>query len=130
MTTVVLDAGAAVATADPAVPSPDPATAADAGALTPSALSAQVAPAASGTASPTPPGPDFYSCGGDADCVAVPLAGCCHNGHKAAVNTSSVDAYKNSVTCPKHRFCPQYMVRDNRIAKCAPDTKKCVLVNP
>ena len=120
MTTVVIDAGppstdtdaATVATLSPILntPIPMPTAAGDAGAAT--------------------SGPDFYSCGTDTDCVAVPRAGCCHNGHKEAVNTQSVDAYKTSVTCPKHRLCPQYVIMDNRVARCAPDTKKCVMVAP
>src|SRR5580692_5151485 len=60
----------------------------------------------------------FRSCNADADCVAVPRAGCCHNGWKEAVNVSQKDAYEQANACTRTQrpICPMYMVRDVRIA--------------
>lgn len=112
-TTVVVDGSSAPPppVAQPVTPPPAPAP----------------APVAS-TPDPAPaPAPgDFYSCTADADCVAVPKVGCCHNGHLEAVNQQSRDAYKNSFTCEKkHPICPQYIVKDTRVAKCDATAHKC-----
>jgi hypothetical protein len=103
-------------------------------------------PAPSGPASAAPPmasaGPgadvdagvaaQFRTCQKDADCVAVPRAGCCHNGWKEAVAASQRDAYEkaNACTITPRPVCPMYIVRDPRIAKCDAQSKLCVLVQP
>jgi hypothetical protein len=126
VTTVVVDAGAAATSAPPVAPTP--VAVADAGA--PVALTSADAGASSA------PGPalasgDFYSCAADADCVAVPKVGCCHNGHLVAVNKQATDAYKASFTCGQKRpMCPQYIIKDSRVAKCDGTSHKCEMVAP
>jgi hypothetical protein len=120
---VVLEGGTTTATAGVAASDP-PATPAP---LTTSA----------GTASAAPPGsagdagPDFYACGVDSDCVAVPKANCCPTGALEAVNKQSVDAYRSSLVCEKkHRMCPQFRMLDRRVALCDTDARKCEMVQP
>jgi hypothetical protein len=72
----------------------------------------------------------FAACASDADCIAVPKGGCCNNGYKEAVNKAQASAYAASVTCEKHRMCPQYIVNDTRVARCSPSANKCVMVAP
>lgn len=75
---------------------------------------------------------DFYACGMDWDCTAVPKVGCCNNGQMEAVNTASVDAYQRSFTCTERVMCPQFMIRDTRVPECseAPQNamRKCEMV--
>ena len=73
---------------------------------------------------------DFFSCNVDADCVAVPVAQCCDNGFKAAVNKNEVDAYAHSVTCDPHPICPYFIVNDTRVAECNAGTHQCEMVKP
>jgi hypothetical protein len=74
---------------------------------------------------------DFFSCQVDSDCVAVPVAGCCNNGWKIAVNQGQVDAYDaaNACTTP-HPICPLYIVNDTRVAECSSSTHKCEMIDP
>jgi hypothetical protein len=64
--------------------------------------------------------------------VAVPRAGCCHNGWLEAVAASQKDAYANANACTmaKRPVCPMYIVKDERIAKCEAASHLCVLVKP
>ena len=111
ITTVYVDAGPALSAAASDAPSAAAASAGDAG-------------SAAG-------GPDFKACAADADCVAVPKVGCCHNGVMEAVNKGSVDAYKASFVCPnKRQMCPQFILLDKRVARCAAETHKCAMVEP
>jgi hypothetical protein len=75
-------------------------------------------------------GPDFYSCGVDSDCIAVPKASCCPNGFLEAVNKQSPDAYHASFACGKHRLCPQFRVMDRRQALCSNESHRCEMVQP
>jgi hypothetical protein len=84
------------------------------------------APPASGDQAP----PELAACRGDADCVAVPRVGCCHNGWMAAVNASQVDAYAHSFTCAEKVMCPMYVVRDTRVARCDVASHLCVMTKP
>jgi hypothetical protein len=74
--------------------------------------------------------PDFYSCQVDADCVAVPKVGCCHNGYLEAVNANEVDAYESSFFCNEQILCPQFIIDDTRVAECNTATRKCEMVAP
>lgn len=102
---------------------------------------ASSAPPASSDESMMGPGPadddaadagnaQFRACQKDADCTAVPRAGCCNNGWLEAVNVGQKDAYAKSFVCPTpHPMCPMYMVHDTRIPKCDPGTHLCTMVN-
>ncbi|HEY2512693.1 MAG TPA: hypothetical protein VGI39_17620 [Polyangiaceae bacterium] len=117
-TTVVVDGSSAPPppVAQPVTPPPAPA---------PAPVASTPDPA------PAPAAGDFYTCAADTDCVSVPKVGCCHNGHHEAVNKQSVDAYKNSFTCEKkHPMCPQYIVKETRVAKCDTTAHKCVMAAP
>src|SRR5262249_42737880 len=70
----------------------------------------------------------FQSCHVDADCVAVPKAGCCQNGWLEAVNKDKTDAYSHSVVCNEMIACPRYVVQDTRVAECNTGTNKCEMV--
>jgi hypothetical protein len=113
------------AVAEPAVtspPSPDPSsvrTADDAGPV--------MTPNRSGGVSS-----QFRSCQVDAECVAVPRAGCCHNGWNEAVAVSQTDAYERANACARspRPVCPMYLVRDPRVAHCEPETHLCTMVRP
>jgi hypothetical protein len=74
----------------------------------------------------------YRSCQADADCVAVPRAGCCHNGWKEAVNSSQKDAYEQANACASTRrpICPMFMVRDTRVARCDGQSHLCEMVKP
>ena len=74
----------------------------------------------------------YRACKGDADCVAVPRAGCCHNGWKEAVATSQKDAYARDFACPAgtRPICPMFIVRDMRVAKCDAAAHLCTMVQP
>jgi hypothetical protein len=76
--------------------------------------------------------PRYRACRVDGDCVAVPRAGCCHNGWKEAVASSQKDAYEQAFACTRtpRPICPMYIVRDARVAKCDPHAHLCVLVEP
>jgi hypothetical protein len=70
------------------------------------------------------------SCQWDDDCVAVPLAGCCNNGWKAAVNRAEVATYEKDGACHRARpICPMYIVNDTRVAECNRATHACEMVN-
>jgi hypothetical protein len=95
-------------------------------------------PAANADASA--PGPDaaanegvpakFRACSADADCVAVPRVGCCHNGWKEAVAAAQKDAYAASFVCPDaHPICPMFIVRDARVPRCDSTAQLCTLVS-
>jgi hypothetical protein len=71
----------------------------------------------------------FRACAADADCVAVPRVGCCHNGWNEAVTTSQRAAYAASFTCPNaHPVCPMFFVRDTRAARCDAQSRLCTMV--
>jgi hypothetical protein len=74
----------------------------------------------------------FRGCRLDADCVAVPRAGCCQNGWKEAVATAQADAYQKANACAKspRPVCPMYIVRDSRVARCEPQTRLCTMTRP
>ena len=74
----------------------------------------------------------YRSCQADADCIAVPRAGCCHNGWKEAVNASQKDAYEQANACASTRrpICPMFMVRDTRVARCDMQLHLCEMVKP
>jgi hypothetical protein len=128
---VVALAMLAVAACNEATPAPtSPATTA---AATPADPVASGTPAAAGGAeagaSKTAPAPEFTTCAADRDCIAVPRVGCCHNGHKEAVNSASADAYQRSFTCPTpNQMCPQYLVNDTRQPECSAATRHCEMV--
>jgi hypothetical protein len=70
----------------------------------------------------------FRACNGDADCLAVPRVGCCHNGWKEAVAASQQDAYAASFVCPEaHPICAMFLVRDTRVPVCDAATRLCTL---
>jgi hypothetical protein len=72
---------------------------------------------------------EFRACNVDADCVAVPRVGCCHNGWKEAVAASRRDAYAASFVCPEaHPICAMFIVRDARATQCDAATHLCTLV--
>jgi hypothetical protein len=71
----------------------------------------------------------FRACKVDADCVAVPRVGCCHNGRMQAVTGSQKEAYAASFVCPNpHPRCAMYIIRDTREARCAAATGLCTMV--
>jgi hypothetical protein len=71
----------------------------------------------------------FRGCGADADCVAVPRVGCCHNGWNEAIAASQRDAYAASFTCPEaHPICAMFIVHDTRKPRCPAATRLCTLV--
>jgi len=76
--------------------------------------------------------PAFTSCLSDFDCVAIPQAGCCHNGWLVAVSVGSVDDYDaaNACTSQQPNICPQYVVNDTRVPSCDATSGACVLVQP
>jgi hypothetical protein len=116
VTTVVLDAGPAIAVTS------------DASAL-PAAPSASPAP--SSPAASTDNGPDFFSCTADADCTAVAKVGCCQNGFLEAVNTQSANAYRASFVCGQKRpICPMYRIADKRLPVCGATSHKCEMLQP
>ena len=72
---------------------------------------------------------DYVTCSEDSQCIAVPKAGCCHNGIKEAVNRDKVDAYRAANTCKiTHPICPQFMVDDRRVAHCNLTSHQCEMV--
>jgi hypothetical protein len=81
-----------------------------------------------GSADGEPPA-DYRACQVDDDCVAVPQAGCCHNGWKTAVNREEVDAYDKAYACTgSHPICPLYIVDDTRVAECNRVSLLCEMV--
>jgi hypothetical protein len=99
---------------------------------------AQSSDASSPDASPDPSAPvvadaggapaRFRACSADADCVAVPRVGCCHNGWNEAVAASQKDAYRASFVCPEaHPICAMFIVRDTRVPQCDPAAHLCAL---
>jgi hypothetical protein len=74
---------------------------------------------------------DYLSCNVDSDCVAVPQAGCCNNGYKAAVNKDKIDSYRSANTCKiKNVICPQIFVEDRRLAQCNRTSHQCEMIEP
>jgi hypothetical protein len=70
----------------------------------------------------------FRACSADADCVAVPRVGCCHNGWNEAVAVSQKAAYAASFVCPDpHPICAMSIVRDTRQPTCDSATHLCTL---
>ncbi len=70
----------------------------------------------------------FRACSVDADCVAVPRVGCCHNGWNEAIATSQKAAYAGSFVCPEaHPICAMFIVRDTRAPQCDPAAHLCTL---
>jgi len=123
---------APVVSASASVP-PDPTVATPA----PIAASASAAPVASEA---TPPAVDdagsgvaaqFRACQSDADCIAVPRAGCCDNGWREAVAASQKDAYAQANACTRRRpMCPMYRVRDRRVPYCDAQAHLCTMKQP
>ena len=73
----------------------------------------------------------YLACSVDADCVAVPREGCCHNGLKDAVNKNKIDEYRAANTCKvAHPICPQYIIDDRRVPQCNRTTHQCEMVRP
>jgi|CZKU01.1.fsa_nt_gi hypothetical protein len=73
----------------------------------------------------------FRACHADADCVAVPRVGCCHNGWNEAVAASQRDAYAASFACAYvHPVCAMFIVRDSRVARCDPAAHLCTMATP
>ncbi|HTB77625.1 MAG TPA: hypothetical protein VK762_30485 [Polyangiaceae bacterium] len=107
----------------------------------PSASATQVDPSTAATSAdasaPAPGGAieagapaKFRACSADADCVAVPRVGCCHNGWNEAVAASQKDAYATSFVCPDaHPICAMFIVRDARVPRCDPAAHLCTLVS-
>jgi hypothetical protein len=96
-----------------------------------SATVASVAPEPAPTTAATGVGDQFRACQSDADCLAVPRAGCCDNGWKEAVAASQTDAYAQANACTRQRpVCPMFKVRDRRVAYCEPQTHLCSLKQP
>jgi len=112
--------------------SPDPRAPPVTATAEPAAAPAPEAGAAAASDGDGGPGAQFRSCNADADCVAVPRAGCCHNGWKEAVNVSQKDAYEQANACASTRrpICPMYMVRDTRVARCNAQSHLCEMVKP
>ena len=72
---------------------------------------------------------DYLSCNVDSDCVAVPQAGCCSNGSKAAVNKGKIDSYRAANVCKiKNVMCPQVIIDDRRAAQCNRTSHQCEMV--
>jgi hypothetical protein len=118
-----------VVVAPPAVPgAPDAGTTPD-GSGPPESVVPPVVPPASAPTVAAAPAPAFLACTADADCVAVPRNGCCHNGFQEAVNASSVAAYQASFVCPEqHPICPMFRIRDDRVPVCNATSHQCELV--
>jgi hypothetical protein len=96
-----------------------------------SAAVAPVAPEPAPATAATGVGDQFRACQSDADCVAVPRAGCCDNGWKEAVAASQTDAYAQANACTRQRpMCPMFKVRDRRVAYCEPQTHLCSMKQP
>jgi hypothetical protein len=112
----------------PSASSADTSSAAsDAGSASASASSSSSAPSASASASAS----TFQACAVDADCVAVPRVGCCHNGWNEAVNAQRSDAYAASFSCTDaHPVCPMYRIVDKRTPECSNLTHLCEMVKP
>jgi hypothetical protein len=96
-----------------------------------SAAVAPVAPEPAPATAPTGVGDQFRACQSDADCVAVPRAGCCDNGWKDAIAASQTDAYAQANACTRQRpICPMFKVRDRRVAYCEAQTHLCSMKQP
>jgi hypothetical protein len=113
----------------PATPAASIAPPADPAASTSDAPPASTVPQA-GPAASSGVAPQFRACQSDADCVAVPRAGCCDNGWHEAVAVTEKDAYAKANACTKPHPCPMYRVRETRVAKCDATTKLCTMVQP
>ncbi len=76
-------------------------------------------------------GSGVLTCKVDADCVAVPKAGCCDNGWFDAVNAAQVDAYESLYACSDAApVCSHVYVQDKRIAECSNTSRKCEMIDP
>jgi hypothetical protein len=85
--------------------------------------SASAAPSASSAPDP------IYACQSDADCVAVPRAGCCNNGYKEAIARGQEEAYRAAHPCARKRMiCPQFVINDRRQPLCDSAEQQCVMV--
>jgi hypothetical protein len=79
----------------------------------------------------TPIDPAFTPCAFDSDCVVVAQAGCCNNGWLAAVSSCQLDAYEAANACTtQNAICPQYVVKDTRVAICDAASLSCEMVAP
>jgi hypothetical protein len=127
---VVVASAPVPASVDPATPAPSATAAA------PSSAPAHSAGAAPGAgpmgADLAGADPKFRGCHADADCAAVPRAGCCHNGWLEGVAVTQKDAYAkaNACTMSTRPICPMYIVHDARVPKCEAQSHLCVLVQP
>lgn len=73
--------------------------------------------------------PEYLACSANSDCVAVPKAGCCNNGYKAAVNRNFVEQYKAANACKEQGVrCAQFLVNDTRVASCNTEAKQCEMI--
>jgi hypothetical protein len=125
---------ASATSAVPAAAPPPPATPEPSAGPAPSA-SAAAAVTAGATPAPAPSSTvpaQYRACNTDADCVAVPWAGCCPHGWKEAIAAPQKDAYARDFACPQTRrpICPMYIVRDARVAKCDAREHLCEMVQP
>jgi hypothetical protein len=112
-------------------------TAPSATASAPATAAAAPPPATSaGATGPTAPASDvpaqYRTCNTDADCVAVPRAGCCPHGWKEAIAVPQKDAYARDFACTRtpRPICPLFLVRDARVARCDGKAHLCEMVQP
>lgn len=76
-------------------------------------------------------GSGIFTCAKDSDCVAVPKAGCCHNGVLAAINAGESEAYDVSFACTDAApICPKFVVLDKHVAQCNLTAHSCEMVDP
>jgi hypothetical protein len=76
-------------------------------------------------------GTGIFSCSVDTDCIAVPKAGCCHNGVLAAINTSEAEAYDVCFACTDPApICPLFQIKDTHVAQCNRAAHSCEMVDP
>jgi hypothetical protein len=138
--TLAVVLGVLVAACAKASDNPPVVTAPVASGVAPASVSAAPAPTDAGPAPSAEPAAAtdtadaglaaFQACQSDADCIAVPRAGCCNNGWKEAVNATQKDAYAAAFACHERKMCPMYIVRDTRQPKCDPGTHLCTMVRP
>jgi hypothetical protein len=121
----------ASAAADPVIVAAAPAASIPAATPVPAPVASATTEPASAGDPDTEVGAQFRACKSDADCLAVPRAGCCDNGWKVPVAASQKDAYAQANACTRKRpMCPMFKVRDRRVAYCDPQAHQCALWQP
>jgi hypothetical protein len=84
-----------------------------------------------GTFTVTLQGSGVFTCAVDSDCVAVPQAGCCDNGYKAAVSSSRTEDYDALYACDQSSpICSHRYVLDTRVAICDFTASTCAMIDP